>query len=231
MTAPIKAMILAAGRGERMRPLTDAHPKPLLKVAGKALIEYHLENLAAAGVREVVINTAWLGEQISAYLGEGSRWGLRLIYSHEGWPALETGGGIFRALPFLGERPFLVINGDVWTDWRLDAPRLPENWRDDTVAHLLLVPNPLHHPQGDFGLQQAQVLTDAPQRYTYSGIGFYRPALFAGCVGGAFKLAPLLFAAARAGKITGELYAGHWSDVGTPERLQQLESQLEQAGV
>lgn len=222
-------MILAAGRGDRMRPLTDAHPKPLLKVAGKALIEYHLENLAGAGVREVVINTGWLGEQLPAFLGDGARWQLRIHYSHEGWPALETGGGIFRALPLLGERPFLVINGDVWTDWSLAAPRLPALWRDDTLAHLILVPNPPQHPQGDFGLRGATVLDEAGERYTYSGIGFYDPALFARCHGGAFKLAPLLFDAARTARLTGELYAGQWSDIGTPQRLQLLENQLQQA--
>jgi len=219
-------MILAAGRGERMRPLTDVQPKPLLKVAGKALIEYHLENLATAGVREVVINTAWLGEHIPAYLGNGARWQLHITYSHEGWPALETGGGIFRALPLLGNAPFLVINGDVWTDWQLGAPQLPAQWRDDTLAHLSLVPNPLQHPHGDFGLQDSQVVAEAGERYTYSGIAFIDPRLFAGCKEGAFKLAPLLFAAARAGKISGELYQGPWSDIGTPERLMQLEQQV-----
>lgn len=227
MATPIKAMILAAGRGERMRPLTDKHPKPLLKISGKALIEYHLENLAAGGVREVVINTAWLGEQIPAALGDGSRWGLRIAYSPEGWPALETGGGIFRALPLLGSDPFLVVNGDVWTDWRLTAPQLPAVWRADALAHLVLVPNPSHNPTGDFGLQQDRVVAEAEQRHTYSGVGFYHPALFAGQADGAFKLAPLLFAAARAGKMTGELYTGAWSDIGTPERLRQVEQQLQ----
>jgi len=213
-----------------MRPLTDVSPKPLLKVAGKALIEYHLESLASAGVRDVVINTAWLGEQIPRYLGDGSRWNLNIIYSHEGWPALETGGGIFRALPLLGAEPFLVVNGDVWTDWRLTVPTLPKEWRSDSLAHLLLVPNPPQHPNGDFGLARSQLIVDAPQRYTYSGIGFYHPALFAGCADGSFKLAPLLFRAARAGKITGELYEGRWNDIGTPDRLRHLEEQLQQSG-
>ncbi len=222
----MRAMILAAGRGERMRPLTDVHPKPLLKVAGKALIEYHIENLVTAGIRDIVINTAWLGEQIPQQVGDGARWGVRIAYSHEGWPALETGGGIFKALPLLGEQPFLVVNGDVWSDWQLLSPKLPAAWRADTLAHLLLVPNPPQHPQGDFGLQDDLVTEFAGPRYTYSGIGFYHPALFAGCQPGAFKLAPLLFDAARAGRITGELYHGQWHDIGTPERLSALDEVL-----
>ncbi len=219
----MKAMILAAGRGERMRPLTDAHPKPLLQVRGKALIEYHLENIAAGGIKEVVINIAWLAEQIPAQLGDGSRWGLHIHYSDEGWPALETGGGIFHALPLLGTEPFLVVNGDVWTNWTLVSPRLPDAWRTDTLTHLLLVPNPAHHVQGDFGLHDSQVVQDAEQQFTYSGIGFYHPALFAGCKAGAFKLAPLLYAAVHKGHVTGELFMGEWSDIGTPERLALLQ--------
>ena len=221
-------MILAAGRGERMRPLTDVHPKPLLKVAGKTLIEYHLERLAAGGFRDMVINTAWLGEQIPAYLGDGSRWGVRIAYSHEGWPALETGGGIHRALPLLGDAPFLVVNGDVWTDWSR-APALPALWRAETLAHLVLVPNPAHNLSGDFSLQDGVV--DGPEcnpvhatgpRYTYSGLAIFHPRLFADCTPGAFKLAPLLFAAARAGRVTGELHGGRWFDIGTPARLAEL---------
>lgn len=225
----MKAMILAAGRGERMRPLTDLHPKPLLKVAGKALIEYHLEMLAKAGYQDIVINTAWLGEQIPAYLGDGSRWGMHIDYSHEGWPALETGGGIFKALPLLGSEPFLVVNGDVWTDWSRNAPQLPAAWRSDTLAHLVLAPNPPHNHKGDFGLQHGSISDDATPRHTYSGIGFYHPRLFAGCVPGAFKLAPLLYDAAAAGKVTGELHDGCWFDIGTPERLAELDSLLNRA--
>jgi MurNAc alpha-1-phosphate uridylyltransferase len=219
-------MILAAGRGERMKPLTDAHPKPLLKAGGKTLIEYHLEHLAAAGFRDIVINTAWLGEQIPAYIGDGSRWRVRVAYSHEGWPALETGGGIFKALPLLGDEPFLVVNGDVWTDWRVMKPELPPAWREDSLAHLLLVNNPAHHHNGDFGLQEGRVVVDTLQRYTFSGIGFYHPDLFAGCHAGAFKLAPLLFNAIAAGRVTGELHAGQWYDIGTPERLRMLDQHL-----
>ncbi len=221
----MRAMILAAGRGERMKPLTDVHPKPLLKVGGKALLDYHLESLARAGFRDIVINTAWLGEQIPIYVGDGGRWGVRIQYSHEGWPALETGGGIFRALPLLGEEPFLVVNGDVWTDWCLHAPRLPDQWREGTLAHLVLVSNPAHNPNGDFGLIDGRVAQQG-KRYTFSGIGFYHPALFTGRQASAFKLAPLLFSAAQTGQVTGELFQGQWYDIGTPERLSALDCQL-----
>ncbi|MGE0114024.1 MAG: N-acetylmuramate alpha-1-phosphate uridylyltransferase MurU [Steroidobacteraceae bacterium] len=222
----MKAMILAAGRGERMRPLTDRHPKPLLKVGGKPLIEYHLERLAIAGFHDIVINTAWLGEQIPAQVGDGSRWHVRIAYSHEGWPALETGGGIFKALPLLGDEPFLVVNGDVWTDWQVATPALPSQWHADTLAHLVLVPNPVHHPKGDFGLQDGQVTAATTQSFTFSGMGFYHPRLFAGCSPGAFKLAPLLFAAISSRRVTGEFYAGQWYDIGTPERLAMLDRLL-----
>jgi N-acetyl-alpha-D-muramate 1-phosphate uridylyltransferase len=217
----MKAMILAAGRGERMRPLTDTTPKPLLPVAGRPLIAHHLEALHAAGVREVVINLSWLGEQIAEQLGDGARYGLRLHYSHEGEPALETGGGIFKALPLLGPEPFLVVNGDVWTDYPferlLQAPR--------GVAHLVLVPNPTHHPEGDFALAGERLVLDG-ERLTFSGIGVYRPELFEGCAPGAFALAPLLRKAAAAGQVSGEAFAGRWYDIGTPARLQTLEALL-----
>ena len=222
----MRAMILAAGRGERMKPLTDVHPKPLLQAGGKALIEYHLENLAAGGFRDIVINTAWLGEQIPVYVGDGSRWGVRIQYSHEGWPALETGGGIFKALPLLGGAPFLVVNGDVWTDWRVSRPQLPRQWRSDSLAHLVLVSNPSHNLKGDFGLLDGRIAEDAAERHTFSGIGFYHPELFAGCTPGAFKLAPLLFSAARAGRVSGELHTGEWYDIGTPDRLRMLDQKL-----
>jgi MurNAc alpha-1-phosphate uridylyltransferase len=223
-------MILAAGRGERMRPLTDVHPKPLLQVAGKCLIDYHLEHLADAGFKNVVINTAWLGEQISAHVGNGQRWGLHVTYSHEGWPALETGGGIFKALPQLGDEPFLVVNGDVWSDWHLPAPQLPLEWRRDTLAHLILVPNPEHHSQGDFGLENGLIKVQSPASYTYSGIGFFHPRLFRHCQAGAFKLAPLLFEAATAGLVTGSVYQGRWFDVGTTKRLADVDFELRQSG-
>lgn len=214
----MKAMILAAGRGERMRPLTDTCPKPLLKVRGKALIDYHLDALSAAGFTEVVINTAWLGEMIESHVEDGSRWSVRVYYSHEGWPALETGGGIYRALQWLGEQPFLVMNADVWTNWK-PTYSLPTCWDSSTLAHLVLVPNPLQHPNGDFGLNGSAVLPRSDQQFTYSGISYLNPTLFKNCSPGAFKLAPLLYEAAHNNRVTGELFTGIWSDVGTPERM------------
>jgi len=215
---PLVAMILAAGRGERMRPLTDSVPKPLLAVGGRPLIERHLENIARAGIREIVINLAWLGSRIRAALGEGSRFGVRIRYSAEEPQALETGGGIFRALPMLGPGAFLVVNGDVYTDYPLDHAVLPGG-RD---AHLVLVPNPPQHPRGDFGLEDGLALADAPARYTYAGIAVYRPELFQGCRDGAFPLKPLLLRAMAAGRCSAELYQGIWEDVGTIERLDAL---------
>ncbi len=217
-------MILAAGRGERMRPLTDTCPKPLLCVAGKPLIVWHLERLAKAGCREVVVNHAHLGDQIEALLGDGDAWGLRITYSAEPAGALETAGGIAQALPLLGEEPFLVINGDIFCDWTPAQAVLA----DDALAHLILVPNPAHHPDGDFSLDGTKVGADgtAP-KHTFSGIGIYRPALFAGIVPGQMaKLAPLLRAAMAQGKVSGELHRGRWTDVGTPQRLGELDAEL-----
>ncbi|MEY2632441.1 MAG: hypothetical protein RIR00_1095 [Pseudomonadota bacterium] len=219
----MKAMILAAGRGERMRPLTDHRPKPLLPVGGKPLIVWHLEKLAAAGFREVVINHAHLGALIEAELGDGARWGLALHYSPEPPGALETAGGIARALPLLGDAPFLVLNGDVFCDWSPAAA-----WQHalgDDLAQLLLVSNPAHHPEGDFPLQAGRITTDpAAPRLTYAGIGLYHPALFAGLSPDQpARLAPLLRQAAAAGRLAGEHFRGRWVDVGTPERLAQLD--------
>ena len=216
----MRALILAAGRGERMRPLTDATPKPLLEIGGKRLIEWHLEKLARAGVREVVINTSHLAEQFPAALGDGSRWGLRLDYSYEGPEPLETGGGMLRALPLLGVDPFIAVNGDIWTDF--DFSTLPQD--PSGPAHLVLVDNPAHHPQGDFDLENGVVL-DQP-RLTFAGIGVYRPELLAGHKPGKFPLAPVLRAATRNGRVSGEHYLGRWSDVGTPQRLAALRQQL-----
>ncbi|MCO7518822.1 MULTISPECIES: N-acetylmuramate alpha-1-phosphate uridylyltransferase MurU [unclassified Pseudomonas] len=216
----MKAMILAAGKGERMRPLTLHTPKPLVPAAGKPLIEYHLEALARAGITEVVINHAWLGQQIEDHLGDGQRFGLSIRYSPEGEP-LETGGGIFKALPLLGEAPFLLVNGDIWTDYdfaRLQAPL-------SGLAHLVLVDNPGHHDRGDFRLTDGQVRDGdaAPGTLTYSGISVLAPALFDGCQPGAFKLAPLLRQAMAEGRVSGEHYSGQWVDVGTLERLADVE--------
>lgn len=215
----MKAMILAAGKGERLRPLTLHTPKPLVRVAGVPLIEYHLRALAAAGFSEVVINHAWLGEQIEAHLGDGARFGLRIRYSPEGEP-LETGGGILRALPLLGDQPFLVVNGDIWTDY--DFARAAP--LAGGLAHLVLVDNPAHHPAGDFLLHEGAVHDQGEGvRLTYSGLAVLHPRLFDGCSGGAFKLAPLLRQAMAAGQVSGEHHQGRWVDVGTHERLAEVE--------
>jgi MurNAc alpha-1-phosphate uridylyltransferase len=212
-------MLLAAGRGDRMRPLTDQTPKPLLAVRGKSLIVYHLEQLARSGVREVVINLAWLGARIRAALGDGSAFGLSIRYSDEGSRALETGGGIFKALPWLGSEPFLVVNADVHTDFDFGTLQIAT----DAWAQLLLVPNPAHHPNGDFVLEQGRVVAQGSPRWTYAGIGVYRPELFRGCQPGRFALQPLLQRAIAARRLQGELYTGQWSDVGTVERLAALQ--------
>jgi MurNAc alpha-1-phosphate uridylyltransferase len=214
-----RAMVLAAGRGERMRPLTDQVPKPLLPVRGKPLIVHHLERLASCGVRDVVINVAWLGDRIRAALGDGAAFGVSIHYSEEGARALETGGGILRALPWLGSEPFLVVNGDVFTDFDFAALSIaPEAW-----AHLLLVPNPVQHPRGDFALEDGQVVETGATRWTYSGIGLYRAQLFDGCQPGRFPLLPLFRRAMAAGRLSGQIYHGSWSDVGTVERLAALQ--------
>ncbi|PAU88232.1 mannose-1-phosphate guanylyltransferase [Pseudomonas sp. WN033] len=212
----MKAMILAAGKGERMRPLTLHTPKPLLEVGGKPLIQWHIEALAQAGIRELVINHAWLGEQLEAYFGDGAAWGVRIQWSAEGEP-LETGGGIRRALPLLGAEPFLLVNGDIWTG--IDFARL--QLAEGCLAHLVLVDNPEHKAQSDFVLHEGRVLN--PQAgdtgLTYSGVALLDPELLAPELGDSFPLAPLLRRAAAAGQVSGEHYPGLWIDVGTPERL------------
>ncbi|HXV06865.1 MAG TPA: nucleotidyltransferase family protein [Burkholderiales bacterium] len=221
-------MILAAGRGERMRPLTDATPKPLLPLAGKPLIVWHLERLAAAGLHEVVINHAWLGERIEALLGDGTRYGVRIRYSAEG-SALGTAGGIARALPLLGAGTFLVINGDVYThiDFVALAARASDIGPQAALAHLVLVSNPEHHPDGDFALDGGRVHSAGARRLTFSGVGLYAPQLFAGIAAGTrAHLAPLLHKAMAEGRVTGEHFTGCWTDVGTPERLAQLDARL-----
>lgn len=215
------AMILAAGRGERMRPLTDSTPKPLLRVGDKRLIEYHIDALKRVDVSDIIINVAWLGHQIIDTLGDGARYGVKLHYSVE-TQALETGGGIFQALPQLGNEPFILVNGDVWTDFPLQRlPRYPTG-----LAHLVLVDNPMHNTKGDFALDGEIVNDQATVKYTYSGIGVYRAELFHNCQAGKFPLAPLLRAAMAEKKITGELYRGRWFDIGTPERLRELDKDL-----
>lgn len=218
-----RAIVLAAGRGERLRPLTDAVPKPLVPVAGKPLIAYHLEALAAAGVSEVVVNLSWLGAQIRAALGSGTRYGIRITYSEEGSEPLETGGGIFRALPLLGSAPFLVVNADIWTE--MDFRRCAR-LADDADAHIVLTSNPAHHPRGDFALTAGRVVDAPAERLTYTGVGVYRPEFFAGCTAGKFPLLPLLRRALAAGRLTGERFVGPWFDVGAPDRLAALEAWL-----
>ncbi|HCV79254.1 N-acetylmuramate alpha-1-phosphate uridylyltransferase MurU [Pseudomonas oryzihabitans] len=214
----MKAMILAAGKGERMRPLTLSLPKPLIEVNGQPLIEHHIRALAAAGITELVINHAWLGAQLEAALGDGSRLGVAIRFSPEGEP-LETGGGIFRALPLLGSAPFVLVNGDIRTDFAFDALALPSG----CLAHLVLVDNPLHHPSGDFGLVEGRITLDAPERLTYSGIAVLHPQLFTGCTAGAFKLVDVLRPAIAAGQVSGQRLDGRWVDVGTLERLAEAE--------
>ncbi len=219
----MKAMILAAGHGTRMRPLTDHTPKPLLQAGGKPLIVWHIEKLARAGFRDIVINLAWLGWKIPEALGDGSRWNIRLHYSdeqHEG--ALETAGGIIKALPLLGDEPFLVVNGDVWCDY----PCLPYTLGENDLAHLVLVNNPEHNPNGDFALHDGRVSSDGESRLTFSGIGYYHPQLFAGLEYGKRPLAPLLRQAMQRGQVSGEWFGGDWRDIGTPERLAELDRDL-----
>jgi MurNAc alpha-1-phosphate uridylyltransferase len=233
----MKALIFAAGKGERMQPLTTHTPKPLLRAGNRRLIERHLEGLAAFGVSDVVINTSWLAEAFPAALGDGAHWGLRIHYSHEGAEPLETGGGMRLALPLLGDGPFLAINGDVHCDVDLAQLAL----REDDLACLVLVDNPSHHPRGDFVLADDRVVPEesSTARLTFAGIGLYRPALLDGwraCIGdtpGAdatpprFKLAPLLRAAIAQGRVAGLHHRGAWTDVGTPQRLAELSAQLD----
>ena len=236
----MKVMILAAGLGKRMLPLTEHTPKPLLPVAGKPLISHHLEHLQRAGFKQVVINTAHLGEQIEAALGDGEKFGLSIQYSHEEQP-LETAGGIIKALPLLGEQPFLVINGDVWSDLPLSALKSCGHFFENNhLAHLVLVNNPPHHPEGDFILDAGSAFGTSGDAfllenkaggavetaYTFSGISVLSPELFAGCPAGSLALAPLLRNAIERGQVSGSLYQGSWCDVGTPTRLKELDQLL-----
>lgn len=220
----MKAMILAAGRGERMRPLTDFTPKPLLKVGGKPLIVWHLERLAQAGFKEVVINHAHLGEQIEQALGNGSPWAMHIEYSPE-QQALETAGGIAQALPLLGDQPFLVVNGDIYTE--IDFAPLAAHKLMPKLAHLLMVDNPPQHPEGDFAIVDGCLCESGSAKLTFSGVGVYHPSLFASVARGqAAKLAPLLRLAMAQQQATAVHYAGVWHDIGTPERLQSLDQHL-----
>jgi N-acetyl-alpha-D-muramate 1-phosphate uridylyltransferase len=222
----MKAMILAAGRGERMRPLTDRTPKPLLEVCGRSLIEHHLHAIASAGVREVVINLSWLGGQIRVALGDGARYGLAIHYSEEGPVALETGGGIFKALPLLGPEPFLVVSGDIWTEYPLAGCAAKLAATD--VAHFVLAPNPDFHARGDFALDHGRLVADG-QRHTYANIGVFRPEFFAGCNPGRFPLGRLMYEWIGRGRVSGELYLGPWHNLGTPQQLAELNARCQQA--
>lgn len=221
----MKAMILAAGFGERLRPLTNDTPKPLLKIANKPLIQYHIERLAAAGVRDLVINTSWLGDQIESFLGDGSRFGVDIKWSRESDP-LETGGGIRRALPLLGGEPFLVVNGDVWTDYPLQN-LVQREWTEEMDAHLVLVPNPAHHSNGDFVLDSQQFVrypAEDQATFTFSGISVMRPEIFAmySSASERFPIREVLAGGIRDGYVSGEVFTGTWWDVGTLERLEAL---------
>ncbi|MDH3405848.1 MAG: nucleotidyltransferase family protein [Gammaproteobacteria bacterium] len=223
----LKVMILAAGRGERMRPLSDTTPKPLLEAGGKPIIVHLIERLVRAGLRDLVINHSHLGEQIEQSLGTGDRYGARILYSHEEGGGLETGGGIFKALPLIESDPFAVINGDIWTDYPFERLSHPLKG----LAHLVLVDNPPQHSQGDFSLLDGRVDASGKARLTFSGIGVYARDMFAGCQPGKFPLVPLLRAAMEHGQVTGEHYTGLWRDIGTPARLKDLDLELRRARV
>jgi MurNAc alpha-1-phosphate uridylyltransferase len=218
----MKAMILAAGRGERMRPLTDTIPKPLLQVGGKPLIAYTVELLKTGGIDEIVVNYAHLGQQIVDYLGDGSEFGVSIRYSDESSGALETGGGILKALNQLDDQPFVVINSDVWTDFPIE--RLPRELTG--LAHLVMVDNPSHHATGDFCLDKKMVNLNQGRKLTFSGIGVYSPRMFDGMKQERFPLVPILRDAIIRRQVTGEYYSGKWMDIGTPQRLQALNDQI-----
>jgi MurNAc alpha-1-phosphate uridylyltransferase len=231
----MRALILAAGRGERMRPLTDSVPKPLLRVGDRHLIEWQISALAAAGIRELVINTAHLPQQFESALGDGHRFGVSIAYSREGEQAedaLETLGGIVRALPHLGATPFVVVSGDIITgfDYATLHPRARELEAGAAEAHLVLVDNPSFHRRGDMGLVDGRIAPDAVEKLTYANIGVFAPALFAGLASGRARLFPWLYGAARAGRVTGEHFSGPWYNVGTPDELAQLDDQLRASG-
>jgi len=217
-----RAIVLAAGRGERMRPLTLTTPKPLLQVHGTPLIVHHLRRLAAAGVEDVAVNVSWLKEHFAPALGDGAAFGLRIRYFDEGPEPLDVGGGILNALDFFGDEPFAVVNGDVYSDFALPPPAPA----DGMLGHLVLVPNPTQHPRGDFGLECAELRLSGAHRYTYSGLATLHPRLFAGLAPGVRPLKPLLDRALTAGRLSAEVYRGIWNDVGTPERLAALNARI-----
>jgi len=221
----MKTIILAAGRGERMQPLTDTTPKPLLKAGKKRLIEYTIDALVEAGLCDIVINHAHLGEQFPATLGDGKRYGATIQYSNEDEGRLETAGGIINALPLLGDAPFLVVNGDIWTDYPF-AQLANKTLNEAQCCHLVLVANPEHHPQGDFSLSSGLLSDQGTEKYTYSGVGLYHPSLFAHLPAAPMPLKPILMKAIDAQQASGEIYQGQWSDIGTVERLATLSERL-----
>ena len=216
----MKCMLLAAGRGERLRPITDKIPKPLVKIAGKPLIDYHLNNLKTAGFKDIVINLSHLGELIEDYLGDGSKYDLNIEYSHEGDEPLETAGGIIHALPKLGNKPFLVMNADIWCDHTLSFADLS----GDKLAHLVLVNNPAHNPKGDFVYQYGKVYNTGKNYLTFSGIGIYNPKFFEPLPTGKLALAPILREAIDKESVSAEYFTGNWFDSGTQARLDEIES-------
>jgi N-acetyl-alpha-D-muramate 1-phosphate uridylyltransferase len=221
----MKAMVLAAGRGERMRPLTDRTPKPLLTVAGKPLIGHLLGALARAGIREIVINLSWLAERIRSALGDGAEYGVQIAYSEEGPVPLETGGGIVHALPLLGAAPFLLVSGDIWTDFDFGGLQLTSG----ADAELVMVPNPPHHPRGDFALEDGRVVARASDRLTYANIGVYRREMFGGCSPGRFPLIKVLERSIALGRVRGRIHRGEWVNLGTPQQLAALDARLRRA--
>jgi MurNAc alpha-1-phosphate uridylyltransferase len=218
----MKAMILAAGRGERLRPLTDEIPKPLIEVGGRCLLERHLDNVKSAGIETVVINLGWLGDKIVEYVGSGKRYGLEVIYSQEGNNILETGGGIHKALPMLGSEPFLVVNGDIYTD--MSVPDVSLEY--EHLGHLVMVPTPGYRDRGDFNIEEGLICNGTDAALTFSGVAIYRPDFFDGCEAGRFSIAPMLREAADRGQLSGSLYEGLWADAGTPDRLAALKASL-----
>jgi N-acetyl-alpha-D-muramate 1-phosphate uridylyltransferase len=222
MSAPRRALVLSAGRGERMRPLTLATPKPLLEAGGKALIRWHLEALARAGFGEVAVNVSWLGAKLRAALGDGSAFGLAIRWFEEGDEPLEVAGGIRNALDYLGPEPFMVVNGDIFADYPLPPPAPAAG----LLAHLVLVPNPPEHPRGDFGLECGELRHAGAPAYTYAGIASFRPELFSALAPGKHRLRPLLERALLAGRVSAEVHRGQWTDVGTPDRLAALDARL-----
>ncbi len=220
-------MILAAGRGERMRPLTDKIPKPMLEISGKPLIQYHVENLVQAGIVDIVINHAFFGEQIEAHLGNGKALGANIVYSAEGNQPQETAGGIFKALSLLGDKPFVTVNADIWTDFPFQNLLCVSDGLSNGSAYLVLVDNPEHNSKGDFALSDEWVLNQGEPMLTFSGISVFTPEFFKDCTSGSTPLVPMLRLAISQGRVTGSQYQGRWQDIGTPERLSDLQQSLD----